>query len=135
MGLCASFGSPLLCAMADFRQFVVWQRAHALTLAVYRVTANFPATERFGLSDQIRRAAVSIGANIAEGSARGKRDFARYLSIAIGSANELEYLLQLATDLRFMDDGALASEATQIARMLVRLRQAVLQRRRDATSR
>jgi len=121
--------------MADFRRLTVWQRAHALTLEVYRVTANFPATERFGLSDQIRRAAASIGANVAEGSARCKRDFARYLNIALGSANELEYLLQLAGDLHFVDDATLTSEAGQIARMLVRLRQAVLQRDPDATSR
>jgi four helix bundle protein len=95
--------------MADFRRLTVWQRAHALPLEVYRVTANLPAAERFAISDQIRRAAVSIGANIAEGYARGKRDFARYLNIALGSANELEYLLQLAGDLHFVDDATLTS--------------------------
>jgi four helix bundle protein len=77
--------------MRDFRELKMWQKTHTLTLTVYRVTACFPNDERFGLSSQMRRAAVSIEANIAEGCGRaGHADFARFLEIGMGSASELE---------------------------------------------
>ena len=81
----------------------MWQRGHELVLAVYQVSARFPADERFGVTSQIRRAAVSIPTNIAEGSGRGgDTEFARYLQIALGSASEVEYLLILAKDLSYI---------------------------------
>jgi four helix bundle protein len=89
--------------MRDFRELKVWHKAHALTLDVYRATKSFPKEELYGLTSQIRRAAASIGANIAEGSGKSSRpDLARFLQIALGSASELECHLQLARDLGYL---------------------------------
>lgn len=89
--------------MKDFRRLDVWQKTHSLSIAVYRVTAEFPAAERFGLTSQIRRCCVSIEANIAEGCGRGgDPDFRRFLHIALGSASELDCELLLASDLSFL---------------------------------
>ena len=86
--------------MRAFRDLIVWQKAHQLTLDLYRVTKSFPRDEQYGLTSQIRRAAASVGANIAEGCGRGTaRDFARFVQMALGSASELEYELLLASDL------------------------------------
>ncbi len=88
--------------MGDFRNLEVWRKAHGLTLAVYQATTSFPKEELYGLTSQIRRAAASIPANLCEGCGRnGNAEFARYCSIALGSANELEYHLLLAHDLNF----------------------------------
>jgi four helix bundle protein len=87
-----------------FSDLRVWQKAHELTLDVYAVTRLFPNEERYGLTSQLRRAASSIPANIAEGCGRrGPRDFSRFLQIAAGSACELEYHLLLARDLSLLD--------------------------------
>jgi len=106
----------------DFRKLKVWQRAHALTLNVYGATVGFPVEERYGLTSQLRRATASIPTNIAEGCGRGSdQDFARFLQIAMGSASEVEYLLLLALDLKFLDNavhGSLHSGAEEIKRML-----------------
>jgi four helix bundle protein len=92
--------------MQDFRELQVWRKAHRLTLAVYRATAGFPREELYGLTGQIRRSCSSIPANLAEGCGRsGDSDFARFCSIAIGSASELEYHLLLAKDLHLIDPG------------------------------
>jgi four helix bundle protein len=73
--------------MRDFHGLVVWQKAHALTLNVYRVTKRFPDDERFGLTSQLRRSAASVPANLAEGCGRGgEQEFARFVQIATGSA-------------------------------------------------
>jgi four helix bundle protein len=89
--------------MRDFRELKVWHKAHALTLDVYRATKLFPKEERYGLTSQIRRAAVSIGANIAEGSGKNSRpELGRFLQIALGSASELEYHLLLSRDLDYL---------------------------------
>src|SRR4051812_41600661 len=86
--------------MGDFKKLRVWQRAHALTLSVYQCTRVFPDGERYGLTSQLRRAAASISANIAEGCGRGTdNELARYLRISLGSATELEYHLLLAKDI------------------------------------
>lgn len=90
--------------MRAFRELVVWQKAHRLTLELYNVTRAFPREEQYGLSSQIRRSAASIGANIAEGGGRGTaRDFARFIQIALGSGSELEYHILLAADLGLID--------------------------------
>ena len=90
--------------MKDFRNLVVWNKAHELTLRCYKFTSEFPRTETYGLTSQIRRSAASIAANIAEGCGkRGNAEFQRYLTIAAGSASELEYHLLLAKDLRFLE--------------------------------
>lgn len=89
--------------MKDFRELKVWEKAHGLTLAVYRITTDFPIDERYGLASQLRRAASSIPANIAEGCGRqGDAELARFVQIAMGSASELEYHLLLSKDLKYI---------------------------------
>lgn len=86
--------------MRDFRKLKVWEKAHVLALDVYRNTQNFPRSEMFGLQAQMRRASVSVAANIAEGSGRsGRRELFQFLNMALGSASELDYHLLLARDL------------------------------------
>lgn len=90
--------------MRDFRELIVWERAHQLTLAVYSATRLFPKDEQFGLTSQLRRAAASIAASIAEGCGReGSREFLNFLRIAAGSASEVEYHLILARDLSYLN--------------------------------
>jgi four helix bundle protein len=89
--------------MQDFRKLRVWQKAHEQVLAVYRSTRVFPKHETYGLRAQLRRAAASIPANIAEGCGRGSdADFSRFLIFALSSACELEYHLILARDLDYL---------------------------------
>lgn len=108
--------------MQDFRKLVVWQRSHQLTLLIYHLSAAFPAEERYGLTSQVRRAATSVPANIAEGSKRRlPRDYARFLNIAMSSLAEVEYLVILAKDLGYLDQAQtqpLFSEIDQVSRML-----------------
>jgi four helix bundle protein len=90
--------------MKDFRQLTVWQRAHELVLNIYKATKGFPADERFGMTSQLRRAAASVPANIAEGCGRtGDAELGRFLQIAAGSASEVEYHLLLSRDLGYLD--------------------------------
>lgn len=85
-----------------FRKLLVWQKAHQLVLLTYKTTEKFPKHEMFGLTSQLRRAIVSVPANIAEGyAAGGKGQFGRYLDIAQGSLAEVEYYLILAHDLNY----------------------------------
>jgi four helix bundle protein len=120
--------------MADFKRLTVWKAARVLTLQIYRETAAFPAHEQFGLTNQLRRAAVSVGANLAEGCGRGgNREFARFLTMAIGSASEVEFLLLLAVDLGYLRDTKLVQQVVVVARMLHGLRRRTLQT--GATSR
>jgi four helix bundle protein len=108
--------------MKDFRELLVWQKGHALTLAIYRGTVTFPKHELYGLTSQMRRAAASIPANIAEGCGRGgDGDLGRSLQIAMGSASELEYHLLLACDLEYLSssDYQLLNQRTiEVKRML-----------------
>ena len=111
--------------MKDFRELKVREKAHQLTLAVYRVTASFPKEELYGLTGQMRRAAASIPTNIAEGCGRGSDDdFRRFLQIAMGSASELEYQLLLARDLGYLvsaDCERLSAAVIEVKRMLASL--------------
>jgi four helix bundle protein len=108
--------------MRDFHTLKVWQKAHELVLGLYKASANFPPAEIYGLTSQIRRAGVSIAANIAEGCGRGsKLDFARFMGISMGSASEVEYHLMLARDLDFLKDtqySPLVAQVTEVKRML-----------------
>lgn len=89
--------------MEDFKDLKVWTKAHELTLAVYRSTRTFPKEEMYGLTSQLRRAAASIGANIAEGCGRrSDPEMKRFCQIARGSASEVEYHLLLSKDLQFL---------------------------------
>ncbi|HEV8176897.1 MAG TPA: four helix bundle protein [Gemmatimonadales bacterium] len=84
-------------------QLKSWAACHELTLALYRMTGNWPAREQYGLTSQARRACYSAAANIAEGSAkRGPREFRRFLDISLGSLSELSYILRLARDLGYL---------------------------------
>lgn len=107
----------------------VWQKAHELTLAVYKATAVFPREELFGLTSQIRRSCSSIAANLAEGCGRsGDAEFARYCAIAAGSASETEYHLLLARDLNMIkpaDYEDLSRRVIELKRMLSGLTQKV----------
>jgi four helix bundle protein len=111
--------------MRDFRQLQVWEKAHALTLAIYRTTAAFPREEMYGITSQVRRCSASIAANIAEGCGRtGNGDFHRFLNIAAGSAAELDYFLMLACDLEFISVkscGTLQADVSEVQRMLASL--------------
>jgi four helix bundle protein len=90
--------------MRDFKKIQVWEKAHKLTLQLYKITTSFPKEELYGLTSQIRRAASSIPANIAEGAGRDTQtELARFIHIASGSASELEYHLILARDLGYID--------------------------------
>lgn len=89
----------------DFKTLQVWQKAHQLTLGVYELTRQFPKDEQYALTNQIRRCAVSIPSNIAEGCGRsGDVELARFLQISMGSSSELEYQLLLARDLHYVDE-------------------------------
>jgi four helix bundle protein len=111
--------------MQDFKRLEVWKKSHALVLETYAETANFPKSEVFGLTAQTRRAAVSIAANIAEGSARsGDKEFSRFLQIALGSASEVEYFSILMADLALLDKrraAQIGNDAVEIKRMLAGL--------------
>ena len=88
--------------MQDFRNLEVWNKAHKLTLDIYRLTEAFPRTEVFGLSIQLRRGAASIATNLAEGCGRAQAEFGRFVQIAFGSACEIEYQLLLSRDLELI---------------------------------
>jgi len=111
--------------MRDQRKLSVVRLAVDLAVAVYRLTASFPASERYGLVDQMRRSAISVGSNIAEGAGRnGDRDFLRFVHIAYGSASELAFQLTIANSLGFGPESERASVAESIdhlQRMLNRL--------------
>jgi len=111
--------------MQSFRNLKVWEKAHFLTLDVYRSSRSFPREELYGLTSQMRRSSASIGANIAEGACRkGDPEFGRFLHIAMGSASELEYHLLLAHDLEIMkrsDYERLSREVVEVKRMLAAL--------------
>jgi four helix bundle protein len=108
--------------LRPFQELKVWHKAHQLTLHIYTATSPFPQQELYGLTSQLRRAAASIPANIAEGCGRtSDRDFARFLQIAAGSASELEYHLLLAHDLRLLPTPVyrcLHDEVNEVKRML-----------------
>jgi four helix bundle protein len=102
-----------------FQDLQVWQKAHQLVLDVYRMSKGFPSHEIYGLTAQLRRAAVSIPANIAEGfRKRGKADKARFLNIAQGSLEEVRYYLILSKDLSYADVTEQLTLAEEISKML-----------------
>jgi four helix bundle protein len=106
-------------AARSFKDLIVWQKAHQFVLEIYRFTRSFPADERFGLTSQIRRAAVSVPANIAEGfPKRGPSDKARFFNIAQGSLEEVHYYLILAKDLDYGDSAKLLNMYDEVGRLL-----------------
>lgn len=109
--------------MQDFRNLGVWKKAHQLTLSIYKITAEFPNSEVYGLTSQMRRSAASVPTNLAEGCGRdGNAELRRFANIALGSASELHYQLILAHDLKYLSDEAfkqLEIDVAEVKRMLV----------------
>src|SRR5256886_12719502 len=112
-------------SMRDFRQIKVWEKAHKLTLDIYKTTSRFPREERYGLTSQLRRSCSSIPANIAEGFGRGgNAELARFLQIGMGSASELQYHVLLAKDLNLLTKTIyeqLEERVIEVKRMLAAL--------------
>ena len=113
--------------MGDYRKLLAWEVAHELAVACYRRTEHWPARERYGLTSQLRRAAMSSASNLAEGAARaGRREFSHHVNIALGSLSEVEYLIRLACDVGIAQDaeveelGALVHHAGQLTFKLYR---------------
>ena len=114
-------------AAQSFRDLMVWQKAHAFVLAVYRLTESFPEREKFGLSHQMRRAAVSIPANIAEGfGKRSQAEKGRFLNIAEGSLEECRYYLILTHDLGYGETDSLTATLEETSRLLNAYTRAIL---------
>lgn len=115
--------------MQRFFDLAVGKRAHRWVLAIYRVTTRFPADERYGITAQLRRAAVSVPTNVAEGAKRRtSAEYARFTNIAESSLAEAEYLLTLSRDLTYVSApvaAELLAEAAEIGRMLHGLRRAI----------
>jgi four helix bundle protein len=111
--------------LKDFKELKVWQKAYTLSFAVYEAARAFPREEIYGLTSQLRRSAVSVGANIAEGCGRrSDGELVRFLQIARGSASEMEHHLLLARDLKFLSAGAhqdLEKRLQEVQRMLAAL--------------
>ena len=121
------FMPPPRPAARSFRDLLVWRKAHQFVLAVYAYTTAFPRQETYGLALQMRRAAVSVPANIAEGfRRRGKTEKARFMNIAEGSLEESRYYLILAQDLGYGDTSKLASAAEEVSRLLSAYAAAIL---------
>lgn len=106
-------------AAKGFQDLIVWRKAHELVLETYKRTQSFPKEEIYGLRAQLRRASVSVPANIAEGFAkRGKADKLRFLNIAQGSLEESRYYFMLAQDLGYIDSTVLMEKAAEVSRLL-----------------
>ncbi len=119
-------------SISHFRELEVWQRAMSLARQVYQATAGFPREERYGLTAQLQRSAVSIPSNIAEGNARASlKDYIRFISIAQGSCAELQTQLLLSIDLSLGEAQSLReclSTCDRVGQMLLRLHQALSQK-------
>lgn len=109
--------------MQDYHRIKAWEKAHQFVLVVYSATKKFPKEELFGVTSQLRRASVSIPANIVEGSGRKTNaDFGRFVTISIGSTNEVEYYLLLARDLGYLigsEHDLLRDRVIEIRKMLI----------------
>jgi len=114
-------------AARTFQDLLVWRKAHELVLAIYSFTARFPKQETYGLALQMRRAAISVPANIAEGfRRRGKADKARHMNMAEGSLEESRYYLILSQDLGYGDTSKLVTSLEEVSRLLNAYASAIL---------
>lgn len=108
--------------MKNFRDLKIWHRAHSLTLEIYKITSTFPKDQKYSLTSQLQRACISIEANIAEGCGRSSnKDFNRFLYISMGSASEVDCLLEISKDLQMIDENKhklLHQKITEILKML-----------------
>ena len=113
--------------MRAFRKIVAWQKADDLVVRIYELTKSFPKSELFGLTSQIRRAAVSVAANIAEGFRKtGKPDKCRYMNISQGSLEECRYYLILSRDLGYSDIQGLMCQLEEVSKLLEAYSKAIL---------
>ena len=118
----------------SFQDLIVWQKAHKFVLKVYQLTKSFPTEELYGLTSQLRRAAVSIPANIAEGfKKKGKADKARFMNTAQGSIEECRYYLLLVKDLDYSSDTGPMDLLEEVSKMLNAFRFSILNRRESVT--
>ncbi len=112
--------------MHRFKDLEIWKRSRIFCSKIYAETANFPENEKFGITNQLRRASVSIPSNIAEGSSRASnKDFSRFLEIANGSAYEIETQLLISNDLKFLESETvetLLNELEEIVKMISKFR-------------
>ncbi len=112
--------------MHRFKDLEIWKQSRLFCTSIYEITYSFPNDEKFGLTNQLRRAAVSIPSNIAEGSSRNSnKDFSRFIEISIGSAYEIETQLLIATDLKFIiteKSESLIHTLESIIKMMVKFR-------------
>lgn len=116
-------------AAKSFRDLIVWQLAHQLTLCVYRYTKQFPKEELFGLTSQMRRASASVAANIVEGFAKvSDRDKVRFLNIAQGSLEECKYFIFLSKELGFGENKELEEIAEETSKVLTAYRNSIKKR-------
>jgi four helix bundle protein len=119
-------------AIRSYRDLLVWQAAMDVVVKIYRTTSTFPRNERYSLVDQLRRAAISVPSNIAEGHGRSRTgDYLRHLSIATGSLHELETQIQISRRLDYISDDAqkeLLDACTAVGRMLGALIRALRRR-------
>jgi four helix bundle protein len=124
--------------LRTFRDLKVWQKAHSLTLSVYKASREFPGDEKFGLVAQLRRSCASIATNIVEGFKRqSKKDQAHFLNLAQSSLEETKYHLLLSSDLTYLESKkyqSLAEQADEVGRMLHGYRSSVLRREASAFS-
>jgi four helix bundle protein len=108
--------------MRDFRKLEIWKRSKTLAIEIYRLTSQFPSSEKFGITNQINRSAISISSNIAEGANRSsEKDFSRFIEISLGSSFELETQLLIAQELNFGDKNLLKKilkELDEIQKMI-----------------
>ena len=103
----------------SFQDLIVWQKSHQLVLDVYKLSANFPKEEMYGLTSQLRRAVISVPANIAEGFKRiSKTEKSRFYNIAEASLEETRYFLILATDLNYINENGFQDRIDEIGKML-----------------
>jgi len=111
--------------MQNFKELKVWEKAHQLTLSIYKTSAKFPKEEIFSLTNQLRRTLASIPANIAEGCGKNSQaDLANFLNISLGSANETDYFLILSRDLDYLTEEQftiLSNSINEVKEMLINL--------------
>lgn len=116
--------------MHQFKELIIWKKSREFCSKIYAITSNFPTEEKFGITNQLRRASVSIPSNIAEGSSRkSNKDFARFLEIAIGFAYEIETQILISSDLGFINSENtlnLINSLEEIIKMTSRFRATLL---------